>query len=145
VDYEDNDSDSDIPVRVAFCKVMFGWNGGEFSETGLPLASEEEVRALCDRAYDCGACTALGTWLASLAAQGWTWGWECDKCVKDSRSVDAARGVRRVPQALYQAGRRRDRLPGDPEYDPDLPGLEGCTTCGWESSFLQLVLRKENP
>ena len=131
----------DAPVRVAFCKVLFWKNGGQFTPTGLPIF-KHRIRGRCSRAFDCGACSYLQEWIAYLASQGWSWGWECDKCLKETKKTDEANGLVRSVQGFYQAGRRSDRTPDDPDYDPDRPGLEGCTTCGWETSFLQLVVRR---
>lgn len=132
------------PVRVAFCKILFGAMGGRFTLTGLPDFSDKEHVPLgnCDRAYDCGVCQLLQNWLAYLASQGWTWGWECDACLKATERSDRDAGLQRQVQGYYQAGRKRDLSPDDPNYDPDQPALEGCTRCGWESSFLQLVIRR---
>ena len=130
------------PVRVAFCKVLFWKNGGTFTATGLPIIDREHrVRGKCNRAFDCGSCLYLQEWIAFLQSQGWEFGWECDKCLRDTKDSDRAAGVTRSIQGFYQAGRKPKPLE-DPDYDPDQPGLEGCTRCGWETSFLQLVLRK---
>lgn len=135
------------PVRVAFCKVFFWKNGGQFNDTGLPVF-EDDVRGNCDRAWDCGVCTYLGEWIEWLASQGWEWGWECDRCLRLTLAKDRHEGVERHVQGFYQAGRRSDLSPSDPEYkwegDPDLPALEGCTRCGEGTSFLQLVIRRRN-
>jgi hypothetical protein len=136
------------PVRVSFCKILFGKNGGSFTETGLPilqpgeLDDDTQVRGKCSRAYDCGSCSYMQEWLVSLQEKGWHVGWECDRCLRESRYSDAETGVTRQVQGFFQAGRKKDKTQDDPDFDPDLPGLEGCTKCGWESSFLQLVLRK---
>jgi len=132
------------PVRVAFCKILFWKNGGSFSPTGLPIfrSTDERVQGRCTRAYDCGQCSYLQEWLVFLQQQGWAWGWECDACLRKTLEEDRKSNIERHVQGYYQAGRRWDRTPDDPEYDPDRPGLEGCTRCGWESSFLQLVIRK---
>ena len=126
---------------TAFCKILFGVMGGTFSPTGLPVF-EEGVRGHCTRAFDCGSCMYMHEWLASLIQHGWTWGWECTKCLKETKPIDDELGIERRVQGFYQAGRRHSLTQEDPDFDPDRPGLEGCTRCGWESSFLQLVLRR---
>jgi hypothetical protein len=132
------------PVRVAFCKILFWKNGGQFSPTGLPVVNaREQVRGKCTRAYDCGQCSYLQEWIAFLQQQGWSFGWECDTCLKKTEVEDRKNGVERHVQGYYQAGRKYETQPEDQwNWDPDRPGLEGCTRCGWESSFLQLVIRR---
>ncbi len=139
------------PVRVAFCKILFASRGGTFDEKGMPRFGVTEgkqldrairVRGRCDRAYDCGECPLLHEWLKGLVAEGWSFGWECVTCLKATEEADAAAGGERRVQGFYQSGRRKDLPPDDIDYDPDRPGLEGCTRCGRESSFLQLVLRR---
>ena len=132
---------------LGFCKILFGVNGGKFTATGLPIIGESEddaerARGKCWRAFDCGSCIHMSTWLAQLEAQGWHFAWECDRCLRETEKLDKEAGTTRFVQGFYQAGRKYDRSPDDPDYDSDRPGLEGCTRCGWESSFLQLVLRR---
>lgn len=129
------------PVRVAFCKILFWKYGGQFSSTGIPDL-RAQVRGKCTRAYDCGQCSFLQEWLLHLQQQGWGWGWECDRCLRETEDLDRISNIERHVQGFYQAGRKWDRTPDDPDYDPDRPGLEGCTRCTWESSFLQLVIRR---
>lgn len=139
------------PVRVAFCKLLFASKGGTFDEKGMPKFGELQgrmldrtvhVRGRCDRAYDCGECPILHDWLKQLVVQGWNFGWECVTCLKNSQKPDEEHGIERRVQGFYQSGRRSDLPVVDPDYDPDNPGLEGCTSCGHETSFLQLVLRR---
>jgi len=129
------------PVRAAFCKILFWKMGGTFGPTGLPIL-QEGVRGKCNRAFDCGSCSHMQDWLTLLYQQGWSWGWECDRCLRETLSEDEAQNIERRVQGFYQAGRSSQRMEDDPDFDPDRPGLEGCTRCGWESSFLQLVLRR---
>ena len=47
---------------------------------------------------------------------------------------------------FYQAGRDSNENPHQDltdfdNVDPDNPPITGCTRCGWQTSFLQLVLR----
>lgn len=132
------------PVRVAFCKILFWKNGGQFTATGLPDLSDRKrlVKGRCDKAWDCGQCTFLQEWLQLLQSQGWVWGWECDACLKATEKSDIEQNIQRLVQGFYQSGRKFTTPPDDPNFDPDRPGLEGCTRCGWESSFLQLVIRR---
>jgi hypothetical protein len=110
-------------------------------DEGTDLGDEMFVRSLCSRAWDCGRCSLMHEWVRGLATSGWAVGWECVGCLKDTRREDEENGGRVLP-GFYQAGRRFDRTPDDPEFDKDRPALEGCTRCGWESSLLQLVLRR---
>jgi len=139
------------PFRVAFCKVFFAKNGGTFTEYGLPIFSaadhseEYPARGYCDKAFDCGSCAYLQEWLWSLYDKGWEIGWECDQCLRDTIRQDFYDKTERKVEGFFQSG--RPKLPVDhPDYwhehDEDSGGLEGCTRCGWGSSFLQLVLRK---
>lgn len=134
------------PVRVAFCPVLFGKNGGRFTSTGLPIFNDpdddgEPARGKCDAPYDCGVCPYLGEWVSHLMSEGWRVGWECVYCIKDTKKLDEAEGRTRNLPGFFQSG-RLPVPPEDPFYDPDQPPLHGCTRCGYESSFLQLVLRK---
>lgn len=137
------------PVRVAFCKILFWKNGGSFDVNGLPFKEwsldqkKQYVRSKCSTPFDCGQCPLLHEWLSYLHSQGWTWGWECDQCLKDTLKADQDAGVERSVQGYYQAGRKAGTTEEDIwNFDSDKPALEGCTRCGWESSFLQLVLRR---
>lgn len=127
----------DRPSRLAFCKILFGRNGGTFTSKGLPIFGVDDARGNCDRGWDCGECNIMHEWLGELATQGWEWGWECDKCLRDSMEADGLEGGSRLAQGFYQSGRAEF----DP-YDLRYPAITGCTNCGWESSFLQLVLKK---
>lgn len=133
------------PVRVAFCPIYFGSNGGQFDSLGKPIFSKRDedgfpARGKCDRPFDCGTCPYLGQWVLNLQAQDWEIGWECEKCLKDTKKEDTDKNIRFLP-GFYQAGRSKDLKPEDSDYDPDRPPLEGCTRCGWETSFLQLIIR----
>lgn len=135
------------PVQVAFCLIYFGANGGTFDELGRPIFKERDedgfpVRGKCDRPFDCGTCHHLGKWVLELQSQGWDIGWECYQCLKDTKKTDTEENQRFLP-GHYQAGRKQDLKEEDQDYDPDQPPLEGCTRCGWSTSFLQLVLRRK--
>jgi hypothetical protein len=144
------------PVRVAWCKILFGANGGRFTGWGMPIFANEimdvtddgyvqqmPVRGKCDRAFDCIECWALNDWLKILINDGWEHGWECDKCLRETQKPDRQNNIQRQVQGIYQAGRKKGTPPEDKwNFDDDFPLLEGCTRCGWQSSFLQLVLRK---
>lgn len=137
------------PVKVAACKILFGKNGGTFTELGNPIW-EKDVKALCDKAWDCGHCPYLHEWVAYRIAEGYSISWECDLCLRQTEKPDKAAGTERIVTGYYQSGRKFQMDSDDPMFDPDRPGLEGCTrvipetreVCGWESSFLQLVLRR---
>ena len=124
--------------RLAFCKILWWKNGGAFSSNGLPVVGEEWTRGKCAKAYDCAECIFLHEWLAWLVAQGWAFSWECDACLRLTLKTDSEAGVVRHVQGFFQEGRKHQ------SDDPILerPVLEGCARCGWESSLLQLVIRK---
>jgi hypothetical protein len=146
------------PIKVAACPIYFGANGGQFTELGTADVQEDD-RLLCPIAFDCGKCGFLHRWLSVQVANGFSATWECVHCIKKSKSIDASNNVERIVTGYYQAGRKNDD-PESPDYDEDRPGLSGCThvlewdeseatpsrtmgqECGWESSLLQLVLRK---
>ena len=129
------------PTRAAFCPIFFGANGGKFTpDTHLPIM-RKGIRGLCNRPWDCGACSLLREWIDAKQREGWVVGWECDDCLKRTRKWDDTDGGGRELPGFYQAG-RLPRPKDDPEYDKDKPKLEGCTRCGYETSFLQLVLRR---
>jgi hypothetical protein len=80
-------------------------------------------------------------WIGVMQVRGWIAGWECDDCLKKTESRDEADGLvgQRLP-GFYQAGRLPCADRNDLNYDN--AKLEGCTRCGHETSFLQLVLRR---
>lgn len=139
------------PVRVAFCPVFFGKNGGKFNERGLPVFNDpdedgESPRGKCDIAFDCGLCPYLAEWVSSLVQDGWVVGWECVACISVTKKPDEANGLLRSLPGYYQEGRDPDSpfpdLPGFNNTSDDHTPLKGCTRCGWSSSLLQLVLRR---
>lgn len=123
----------------------------------MPLGNPE-ARLNCDRAYDCGVCTLLHRWLDAKVLEGYSFGWECDRCIKQTLKANVGNDIEFVITGYYQAGRKFNTDPESGDYDPDVPGIEGCThvhefddpevnkrageSCGWETSFLQLVLRR---
>lgn len=143
----------DHPVRVAACMILFADSGGRISDDGKPIFDDPDSdgvspRAKCSRAYDCGVCSLLHREVSRAEMEGWVPGWECSKCIDATRREDTANDVERVLWGYYQAG----RIPGTDPYDgalgeydnsdPDGPAISGCTRCGWQSSFLQLVTRR---
>ena len=131
----------------SFLAILFGANGGQFTpDTHLPIMHQEVgdfgIRARCSRPWDCGTCSLMRKWIEARQAQGWFSGWECSDCLKRTAKFDLGDGGggRELP-GFYQAGRRA-YPPDDLNYDADRPGLLGCTRCGFETSFLQLVLRR---
>lgn len=124
--------------RLAFCKILWWKNGGAFTSSGLPLAGDEWTRGKCVKAYDCSECVFLQEWLHWLVQQGWTFGWECDACLRATLETDAQENIVRHTQGFYQEGRQPDPTESPLEH----PALTGCTRCGWESAFLQLVIRR---
>lgn len=146
--------------KLAPCVVYFWAHGGRFTEDGRPIKGDQD-RLLCGKAFDCGHCDFLQSWVASAVQSGFVATWECVRCVQKSKKPDAANGVERRVHGIYQAGQRSDVDPDSLEYDDDRPGVQGCQhiyefdddeveppkrageVCGWESSFLQLVLRRK--
>ncbi len=144
-------------AKIAACPIFWGAHGGSFTELGNISPDSEDDRLLCGRAFDCGHCGFLHEWLTVQVAKGFSWTWECDACLRFSKRFDKDNGIRRVLTGYYQAGRKPTYDPNSLDADPDSPGLEGCThileadnpatgqiagqVCGWESSYLQLVLR----
>jgi hypothetical protein len=132
------------PVRVAFCPILFSVNGGKFDGLGRPYipTEEEYVRGKCDVGFDCGQCPYLAKWLLTWSNAGWQPGWECDRCLKRDVPAHKTADYRvRVVAGYYQSSRYRLDGENRIEVEPDNP-LDGCTSCGWGSSFLQLVLRR---
>lgn len=128
------------PVRMAFCPILFAANGGTFDEKGLPIFNQQDKRTWvagkCSKPHDCGECSLLHEWVNGLMAQGWTVGWECIHCLKETK----AEGDKRILPGFYQASRFRGAPENYVEAEPK-KAIAGCTRCGWGSSFLQLVLR----
>jgi hypothetical protein len=134
----------DQPSRVAFCPLLFASNGGTFDERGRPVFSSGR-RGLCGIAFDCGRCRFLIQWVEAEAAKGWSVGWECWECLDASYRYEREnKDVSRVLPGFYHSGRPHDLTEDDPDFDPDRPSLEGCTSCGKGSSFLSLILRRAN-
>lgn len=147
-------------VKVAFCPILFGANGGQFTTLGLPIfdpreyVTEEEDMGLggddgstpggnCDEPWDCGVCMYMRQWIEGIQREGWSVGWECLRCVTDSWKYERRnKEVERMLPGFFQSGRHPDRSSEDPKYDRDRPPLSGCTSCGTETSFLQLILRR---
>jgi hypothetical protein len=142
--------DHDNPVRAAYCRLFFAHNGGEFGTNGLPIIGtiDEEgkmdavaIRSLCPHPFDCGTCPLLTAWVVAKQAEGWAISWECDDCLRRTQRSDKLVYERIIP-GYYQAGRNPDIPRDSADYDPDRPKLDGCLVCGYESSFIQLVLRR---
>ena len=150
-------------TKIAPCPIYFGAHGGKFDDLGRALKEtdvDEYAPVLCPISFDCGHCEYLHEWIRAWVARGYSIGWECDRCLRRSEKYDKANNIERLLPGFYQAGRRPDLPADDPDYDPDKPGLTGCThvhavdaddveppkrageICGWESSFLQLVMRR---
>lgn len=129
-------------VRAGFCPLYFASNGGSFQQNGLPIfVDHEDIRGNCDKPYDCIECSLLQEWVHALQADSWVPGWECEQCLKDTRLE------KRVLPGFYQTGRDPETdpfssLPGYSNEEISTPQLTGCTRCGWQTSFLQLVLRR---
>ena len=147
--------------KVAACPIYFGANGGHFNELGQAELKEDD-RLLCPKAFDCGHCGYLHEWVQARIAEGYSVSWECSRCIGvstyRSRELDKQNGRECIIPGFYQAGQKFDTDPNSLSFDEDRPGIEGCThileednpetgqkageLCGWETSFLQLVLRR---
>jgi len=123
------------PSKTAFCPLYFSAHGGQFNEKGLALFSGMMIPGVCDRAFDCGTCSLMSKWVSEMIAAGWSVGWECDQCLKNTFLDDKGRGVNRLLPGFYQASQP------DPQQSGFIPG---CTRCGWQTSFLQIVLRRQH-
>ncbi len=145
--------------KIAACPIFYGAQGGQFNEFGkIVRTQEDDPSVLCGRAFDCGHCSFLQDWIRVKEAQGFEWGWECVTCLNFSKRFDHESGTERLLTGYYQAGRKPSLDPNSLDADPDMPGIDGCThileadnqatgqvagqVCGWETSFLQLVLRR---
>lgn len=133
------------PVRSAFCPLYFRAHGGQFlitrpcsAETfvvrGTPIF-RDGVLGTCDRPFDCGTCPLMSQWVVEMVAAGWAVGWECDQCLKDTLLEDKIQGVQRELPGFFQSCQ--------PD-DADQPPIGGCTRCGWQTSFLQIILRRSS-
>lgn len=131
-------------MSLAFCKILFWRNGGEFTETGLPKVANKDayIRGRCGEPWDCNRCQLLHDWLRHLEQDRWAVSWECEHCIKQTEKLDAANNVERSLQGYYQAGRLPASYDDLANYDEDRPTLPGCMRCGWQTSFLQLILRR---
>lgn len=129
--------------KNAFCPLYFRANGGKYDSKGEPIFTiridengiEDEVgvSGLCSRAYDCGTCSLLVSWVPEMTALGYQLGWECDKCLKETFIEDKEQGVERELPGFFQSSQPNENEPG---YIP------GCTRCGWPGTFLQLIFRR---
>jgi hypothetical protein len=117
-------NEHDPIMKQAFCTLLFASNGGTFLPSGDPLFAPG-VKGSCDEAYDCGRCPLMGQWLDQRAQEGSRIGWECVGCLNETK------GEGRSLPGFFQSG-----------WVDEPGGLDGCTRCGFETSFLQLVLRR---
>ncbi|TXH10602.1 MAG: hypothetical protein E6R04_04960 [Spirochaetes bacterium] len=121
--------------RTAFCPLLFEANGGAASSAVMNVVGK------CNKPYDCLECPLMQEWIKHLSAQGFTMEWECDQCIKNSFTLDLDNHVERAVPGFFQGSRFR----GFPDsYELSDPGrvLDGCTTCGFGSPILQLVIRR---
>lgn len=151
------------PIRSAFCSLFFAHNGGSFDANGKPIFSNEQievenletgesdyvdpvpVRGKCSTVFDCGRCPLLTEWVNDKLAAGWSVGWECQQCLSEtwlSEQPSVNPSIERLVPGYYQAGSPLDTPKDSLAYDEDRPQLEGCTRCGYATSFLQLIIRR---
>jgi hypothetical protein len=142
------------PIRVAWCNLLFANNGGAVDDRLRPIRpppedeeNKEYVRGLCDKAWDCGVCPILHRWVAAKTQEGWSVGWWCSDCIEAAiYPLELQHGKEGSKRYLsitgyYQSG-RPDYPPDHKNFDQDRPPIHGCTRCGKESSFLQLIYFK---
>lgn len=103
----------DHPIRTAFCHLLFLENGGKLNSKGKPIDIGKR-RSLCNRPYDCSTCDVMQRSLRQIPP-GTSATWECVDCLEKTKSQ---------PRAL-----------------PGYFTSGECPRCGYETSFLQLVLR----
>lgn len=122
-------------TKTAFCPLYFRAHGGRFTEKGLPIftADEEDENApgMCGRAFDCGTCSLMVNWIPEMV--GWSAGWECDGCLKETFLQDKEAKTERWLPGFYHSSQPDEQAQGF---------ISGCTRCGWPGSFLQLVFRR---
>ena len=85
---------------------------------------EFPIRGKCDTPFDCGTCLLLQQWVQGLIGQGWEVTWECHDCLRGIKAASEAEGVEVSLPGYYQTG--------------------SCSGCGYETSFLQLLLRRKH-
>lgn len=139
----------------AFCSFRFLANGGRFTERGLPIITNDErdaeglvISGKCVNPGDCDSCEDLRVKVTELFHQGWSVDWECVHCIKTTKKDDLRQGIVRDLPGVFQSGRDPNSapLPELPNYDNSEdrpPSLTGCMRCGWQTSFLQLILRRQ--
>jgi len=108
------------PVKIAFCPIYFEANGGQYTDKGTPIF-KEGLRGVCSDAFDCRDCPLMIRW-SKLRELHYRIGWECDKCLKDTFREDKKHKITRWLPAFYHSGI--------------------CTQCGYQRTFLQLILRR---
>lgn len=97
----------------------------------------------CSHAFDCKDCPVFSKWADEICNNGWLLTWECIECLKASKNVE------RFLPGFFQSGRGPDNalLSIVKEFDntdEDMPSLTGCQKCGFQSSFLQAVFRRQH-
>lgn len=139
----------------AFCTFRFSANGGRFTGNGLPIITDEDkdedgivISGKCTNPGDCNDCGDLRVKALELYQQGWSIDWECDQCIKVTRKSDRLQGITRELPGVYQTGRNpsSNPFPDLPKFDNSEnrpPSVAGCMRCGWQTSFLQLILRRQ--
>ena len=123
------------PSKSAFCPLYFSAHGGQFNDRGLALFNGMRIPGVCDRAFDCGTCSLMSKWVNEMMSVGWAVGWECDRCLKDTYLADKSSKTGRILPGFYQSSQPDDKERG---Y------IDGCTRCGWQTSFLQIILRRQH-
>lgn len=135
----------EIPVRAAWCTLLWTSNGGQMGSNGLPILSSYERedeeggsgtwrqgrRGYCDRAFDCNECFLLQAFCEEQQSLGSDILWECTTC-----AYTPVPGEMRAVPGYYTSllwATNDDRNVGN--LDPL------CLRCGEEAPLLQLVLR----
>lgn len=139
----------DVPIRVAWCNLLFTSNGGRLDQRNLPILSSYErfesddpndprngtwihgKRGYCDRAWDCDQCFLLQKFLEHEKSQGRAIFWECTDCAFTPMEGYLTNVPGYYTSCLWAVE--------DPRNVEDLDPT--CLRCQRETSFLQLVLR----
>jgi hypothetical protein len=89
-------------VQQAFCPLLWRANGGKLNARGLPVITDEPIRGMCTRAYDCFTCELMQEEL-SFYQPGTVW-WLCPECVARIKSRRDIRGQHIKLLGFYTEG-----------------------------------------
>lgn len=124
----------EVPIKVAWCNLLFTSNGGRLTKRGVPIirTEEDEARGLCNRAWDCHQCSILQSFVSEQIAEGKEAHWECTKC-----AYTEVPGMLKAVPGYYTSFLAEvvEHPSNTDNRDPT------CSRCGEETPHLQLVLR----